>query len=105
VTPSGGADDAARTDRSEGDVDGDGDGDGDGQGARIDARGRRCPLPILDLAREIRRVPVGATVTVEADDPAADPDVRAWCRMRGHDLVEVTQAEDGTPAYTVRRRH
>ena len=69
----------------------------------IDARGRRCPLPILDLARHIGEVVVGETITVEAEDPAAAPDIRAWCRMRGHDFVGETAAADGTPAYTVRR--
>ena len=70
----------------------------------IDARGRRCPLPILDLARRIGDVPVGADVVVEADDPAAGPDIRAWCRMREHEFVAAGRAADGTPAYTVRRR-
>lgn len=71
----------------------------------IDARGRRCPLPILELARRITDVEVGATVTVEADDPAALPDVQAWCRMRQHEYVGVSRAADGTPGYTVRRLH
>jgi tRNA 2-thiouridine synthesizing protein A len=71
----------------------------------VDARGRRCPLPILDLARHIGSVAIGATVTVEADDPAAGPDVRAWCRMRRHEFVAESNAADGTPTYTVRRRH
>jgi tRNA 2-thiouridine synthesizing protein A len=71
----------------------------------LDARGRRCPLPILDLARHIGDVAVGATITVEADDPAAEPDIRAWCRMRDHEYVGAAAAPDGTPAYTVRRRH
>ena len=71
----------------------------------IDARGRRCPLPILDLARRIGEVPVGGTITVEADDPAALPDVQAWCRMRGHEYLGVSLAADGTPGYAVRRVH
>jgi tRNA 2-thiouridine synthesizing protein A len=71
----------------------------------LDARGRRCPLPILDLARHIGDVPVGATLTVEADDPAAHPDIAAWCRMRGHEFVAVSAAVDGVAAYTVRRLH
>ena len=71
----------------------------------IDARGRRCPLPILDLARAIGAVEVGATLVVEADDPAAAPDVRAWCRLAGHEFVSAASAADGTPAYTVRRLH
>jgi tRNA 2-thiouridine synthesizing protein A len=69
----------------------------------VDARGRRCPLPILDLARRIGDVPVGGTVLVEADDPAALPDIQAWCRMRGHEYVGASVAADGTPAYAVRR--
>jgi tRNA 2-thiouridine synthesizing protein A len=72
---------------------------------RLDARGRRCPLPILDLARHITDVEVDETITVEADDPAARPDIAAWCRMRGHEYVGEERAPDGTPAYTVRRRH
>jgi tRNA 2-thiouridine synthesizing protein A len=71
----------------------------------VDARGRRCPLPILDLARHIGDVAIGATLVVEADDPAARPDVQAWCRMRGHDYVGEQTAADGTPGYVVRRVH
>jgi tRNA 2-thiouridine synthesizing protein A len=71
----------------------------------IDARGRRCPLPILDLARRIGDVETGATVTVEADDPAAEPDVRAWCRMKGHEFAGIVPAADGVPGYVVRRLH
>jgi tRNA 2-thiouridine synthesizing protein A len=72
---------------------------------KLDSRGRRCPLPILDLARHIGDVAVGETITVEADDPAARPDIAAWCRLRGHDYVGESVATDGTPAYTVRRLH
>ncbi len=71
----------------------------------LNARGRRCPLPILDLARHINDVAVGEAVTVEADDPAARPDIAAWCRMRGHDYLGESTATDGTPAFTVRRLH
>ncbi len=71
----------------------------------LDCRGRRCPLPILDLARRIGEVEVGARVRVEADDPAAGPDITAWCRMRGHDYLGATTSADGTPAFTVRRVH
>jgi tRNA 2-thiouridine synthesizing protein A len=71
----------------------------------LDARGRRCPLPILDLARRIGEVTVGETITVEADDPAARPDIQAWCRMRGHQYIGAGTAEDGTPTFGVRRLH
>jgi tRNA 2-thiouridine synthesizing protein A len=71
----------------------------------LDCRGRRCPLPILDLARHIGDVPVGALIAVDADDPAAGPDIRAWCRMRGHEFAGTGTAPDGTPRFSVRREH
>lgn len=74
-------------------------------GVVLDCRGRRCPLPILELARHISDVAIGETIVVEADDPAAAPDIAAWCRMREHQNVSVDRADDGTPAYTVRRLH
>jgi len=69
----------------------------------LDCRGRRCPLPIIELARRIDQVPVGAVIRVEADDPAAGPDVRAWSRLREHEFIGASPAADGTPGYEVRR--
>ena len=70
----------------------------------LDCRGRRCPQPILELARHIETVDAGSTIAVEADDPAAGPDIAAWCRMRRHEFLGQTLAEDGTPRFLVRRR-
>ena len=70
----------------------------------LDQRGRRCPLPIIELARHVDDVGVGELIAVAADDPAARLDVPAWCRMRGHEYVGEDTAPDGVPVYTVRRR-
>ncbi len=64
----------------------------------LDCLGRRCPLPVIALARHIGTVAVGDVVRVLADDPAAANDIPAWCRMKGHEFV----AADGT-AFDVRR--
>jgi TusA-related sulfurtransferase len=69
---------------------------------RVDAVGRRCPLPVIELAKRIEDVAVGDVVALVADDPAAASDVAAWCRMRGHDYVG-TPAEGEATAYLVRR--
>ena len=47
----------------------------------------KCPRPIIELSRRIDEAPVGGLVEIWADDPAAGPDLAAWCRMRGHELV------------------
>ncbi|MGW7350382.1 aminotransferase class V-fold PLP-dependent enzyme [Streptomyces sp. NPDC054784] len=68
-------------------------------GVTVDALGRLCPAPVIELARAIGGVPVGGVVTVLADDEAARLDIPAWCEMRGHDYL----GAEGT-AYRVRRR-
>ena len=50
----------------------------------VDARGLRCPLPVIRLAARAKELPAGTVVTLLATDPAARHDVPAWARLRGH---------------------
>jgi TusA-related sulfurtransferase len=70
---------------------------------RVQMLGRLCPLPVIELARRIEEVPLGAVVLLVSDDPAAASDVAAWCRMRGQDYLG-TQPEPVGVGYLVRRR-
>ncbi|MGK4583700.1 cysteine desulfurase/sulfurtransferase TusA family protein [Kitasatospora sp. HPMI-4] len=73
----------------------------------IDALGKRCPLPVIELARRIGEVEPGGTVAVLSDDEAARLDIPAWCGMREQEyLGERPAAEYGRErgsAYLVRR--
>ncbi|MEU9730013.1 aminotransferase class V-fold PLP-dependent enzyme [Streptomyces sp. NPDC048002] len=68
----------------------------------VDALGKRCPIPVIELAKVIGEVPVGGTVRVLSDDEAARLDIPAWCEMRGQEYVGEEPADGGT-AYSVRR--
>ncbi|MEU2369761.1 cysteine desulfurase/sulfurtransferase TusA family protein [Streptomyces pseudogriseolus] len=68
----------------------------------VDALGRRCPIPVIELAKVIGDVPVGGLVRVLSDDEAARLDIPAWCEMRGQEYVGEQPADRGA-AYTVRR--
>ncbi|WP_051451655.1 cysteine desulfurase/sulfurtransferase TusA family protein [Actinospica robiniae] len=78
----------------------------------IDALGKLCPLPVIELGKRIGQVQVGGTVRVLADDPAARLDIPAWCRLTGHDYLGAAafegehgiEAVPGAMAYRVRRR-
>ncbi|MBW1599177.1 cysteine desulfurase/sulfurtransferase TusA family protein [Streptomyces sp. JJ38] len=65
----------------------------------VDALGKRCPIPVIELAKVIDRVPVGGVVIVLSDDEAARLDIPAWCEMRGQEFL----GAEGTE-YRVRRR-
>jgi tRNA 2-thiouridine synthesizing protein A len=72
----------------------------------VDSRGRRCPLPIIDLAAAARTSKAGTLITVLADDPAAATDIPAWCRMRGQSYEgrepAPSASEKAAVAYRVR---
>ncbi|GLF94111.1 cysteine desulfurase/sulfurtransferase TusA family protein [Streptomyces yaizuensis] len=68
----------------------------------VDALGKRCPIPVIELAKVIGGVPVGGTVTVLSDDAAARLDIPAWCGMRGQEYLGEERRERGS-AYGVRR--
>ncbi|MBR7826532.1 aminotransferase class V-fold PLP-dependent enzyme [Actinospica sp. MGRD01-02] len=72
----------------------------------IDALGKLCPLPVIELGKRIGGVEIGGTVRVLADDPAARLDIPAWCRMTGQDFLGAEPLGDERPdaaAYVVKR--
>jgi tRNA 2-thiouridine synthesizing protein A len=69
----------------------------------VDSRGSRCPVPVVDTARAARDLPAGTVLRVLSTDPATAYDLPAWCRMRGHELLDVTR-EDGSDEVVVRVR-
>ena len=49
----------------------------------VDARGLRCPWPVLRLARAVRERPAGGRFRVLADDPAAPAEIAALAAEQG----------------------
>lgn len=59
----------------------------------VDARGLKCPLPVLKLEKALAGAKDGAAVVVLATDPVARIDIALYCRQHGHEL---TMSEEGT---------
>jgi len=67
----------------------------------IDERGSLCPAPVIALARASRTASDGAVLVVLADDPAAEFDIPAWCRITGNEFISAVPDNPGS-AYAVR---
>ena len=67
----------------------------------LDATGLACPMPIVKLTKAVKALAAGDTVTVLADDPGFDPDVRAWAEAQGHELESFTD-EDGVQTAVIK---
>ena len=68
----------------------------------LDARGLKCPMPIVRTAQQIKTLAPGQLLEVLATDPGAVADFAAWSRTTGHAIV--AQSEDGGVYRFVLRR-
>jgi tRNA 2-thiouridine synthesizing protein A len=59
----------------------------------IDARGLRCPLPVLKAEKRLAMLPLGARLVVLATDPMARVDIPLLCRKGGHAYAESRDGE------------
>ena len=60
----------------------------------IDAKGLKCPGPIVKVADYLREKLVGTVIRVEATEDAFASDIQVWCERTGNRLEELT-VEDG----------
>lgn len=66
----------------------------------VDARGKACPMPVIELSQAVEAAEVGASVRLLATDPAAKIDVPVWCRMQRQELRSSAEA-DGVWTFVV----
>ncbi len=62
--------------------------------AELDCVGFYCPMPIAMTKEKIEEIDIGQILLIEADDPAAESDIKAWVKRTGHELVDFSK--DGT---------
>jgi TusA-related sulfurtransferase len=68
----------------------------------VDAKGRACPMPIIELARALDAAEASAVVLLLATDPGVEPDVKAFCQATGNAL-ERFESEAGEYRAWVRK--
>jgi tRNA 2-thiouridine synthesizing protein A len=62
--------------------------------AILDAKGLRCPLPVLKARKAMKVLPAGAILRVLATDPGAIKDFEAFCKTTGYRLLAASQNGD-----------
>ena len=55
---------------------------------QLDCRGQLCPVPILMTEEKIAQMKSGQVLEVVFTDPGAKPDLVAWCRATGNEILE-----------------
>jgi len=66
----------------------------------LDCKGLSCPMPILKLAKAMKKLEVGKVLELQATDPGSKTDVPVWCEKTGQELKD-TEEEKGVFKYFI----
>lgn len=70
----------------------------------LDARGLRCPEPVMMLHNKVRDMAAGDLLEVVATDPSTQRDIPKFCRFLGHELlVQEAGPGEGEFRYVIRK--
>lgn len=71
--------------------------------AILDARGLKCPMPIVKTAQKIKNVESGELLEVLATDAGSVADFAAWSRSTGNELIK-NSMQDGVYHFVLRKK-
>jgi tRNA 2-thiouridine synthesizing protein A len=69
----------------------------------LDARGLKCPMPIVRTAQQVKLLGSGDLLEVLATDPGSVADFAAWSRSTGNELIRQS-IEDDVYHFVLRRK-
>jgi tRNA 2-thiouridine synthesizing protein A len=56
---------------------------------QLDARRLLCPLPVIRVQNKLKELQSGDVLEVFCTDPGVLHDIPAWCRVHGHEIIEI----------------
>jgi tRNA 2-thiouridine synthesizing protein A len=68
----------------------------------LDAKGLKCPMPVVKTSKEIKGIEVGGVLEVLATDPGSMADIAAWTKSTGNELLKA-QKDAGVFKFYIRR--
>jgi tRNA 2-thiouridine synthesizing protein A len=60
----------------------------------LDCSGMLCPVPVIKTSKAIKKIEIGQVLKMISTDPGAPPDMQAWSKSTGHELLDSHQEED-----------
>jgi len=60
----------------------------------LDCTGMLCPMPVVKTSKAMKELQSGQVLKLIATDPGAPPDMEAWSRQTGNELLRSLQEDD-----------
>lgn len=68
----------------------------------LDCKGLACPLPVIKTAQAMKKLELGEVLELLATDPGVEPDMNAWTKRTGNELISINK--DGDTFHVLLRR-
>jgi tRNA 2-thiouridine synthesizing protein A len=59
----------------------------------LDLKGLLCPMPMVKVSQQISSVPIGGVLRAVATDAGSIPDITAWARSTGQELLQAEKID------------
>ncbi len=70
----------------------------------LDLKGLVCPLPMVRVSQNMRKVPIGGVIRATATDPGSLTDIPSWARVTGNELLKTEREGDAIIFYLRRMK-
>ncbi len=70
----------------------------------LDCSGMLCPMPVVKTNKALKQLGVGQTLEMISTDPGSIPDMEAWARQTGHELLEAKD-ENSKYRFVIKKTH
>jgi tRNA 2-thiouridine synthesizing protein A len=70
----------------------------------LDCQGLLCPMPIIKVSKEVKAMQIGQVLKMVATDPGSMPDMEAWAKQTGNELLDARQDGKIFTFYVKRKR-
>lgn len=66
---------------------------------KMDLKGLACPLPVVKVSQQVKKMKVGEILEAETTDPGAHADFPAWAKSSGNEIVKTVKEEKSAKFY------
>ncbi len=72
---------------------------------KLDCSGMLCPMPVVKTRKAIKGMEIGEVLEMVSTDPGSMPDMHAWAKQTGHELLDAKDEGGNVFRFTIKKTH
>ena len=72
---------------------------------KLDCSGMLCPMPVVKTKKALKSMEIGQVLEMLSTDAGAMPDMHAWAKQTGHELMDAKDEGGNIYRFTIKKTH